>query len=72
MGKPPLALRCVHDSCPFDLRRLRDNTTYLEPSVYPEGIDYVLVNGRLVVDSRKRTLALSGRVLALADSVVAP
>ena len=60
------------DIAVFDVQRLRDNTTYLEPSVYPDGVDYVLVNGQLVVDGGKRTLALPGRVLAPAGSVVAP
>ncbi|MBN8886194.1 MAG: amidohydrolase family protein [Rudaea sp.] len=60
------------DIAVFDLARLRDNTTYLEPSVYPDGVDYVLVNGRFVVDGGKRTLALPGRVLAPADSHVVP
>jgi N-acyl-D-amino-acid deacylase len=47
----------------LDLAKLKDNTTYLEPSVYPGGVDYVLVNGSFVVDAGKRTLALNGRVL---------
>lgn len=48
----------------LDMGALRDNTTYLEPSVYPSGVEYVLVNGRFVVDAGERTLALPGRVLA--------
>lgn len=47
----------------LDLKSLRDNTTYLEPSVYPSGVDYVLVNGRFVVAAARRTLDLPGRVL---------
>lgn len=58
------------DIAVLDLKNLRDNTTDLEPSVYPSGIDYVIVNGELVVDGGKRTLALPGRVLAPAGASV--
>lgn len=51
------------DLAVIDLDDLRDNTTYAEPSVYPGGVDYVLVNGQFVVDGGERTLALPGRVL---------
>lgn len=47
----------------LNLATLRDNTTYMEPSVYPSGVDYVLVNGTFAVDDGKRTLALAGRIL---------
>jgi N-acyl-D-amino-acid deacylase len=47
----------------LDLKTLRDNTTFLEPSAYPSGVQYVLINGKLAVDDGKRTLALVGRVL---------
>jgi N-acyl-D-amino-acid deacylase len=48
----------------LNLAELRDNTTYLEPSVYPSGVEYVWVNGKLAVDNGKRTLALSGKILS--------
>ncbi len=56
----------------FDLARIRDRATNLYPHSYPfqnyphqypEGIDYVLVNGDLVVDGAEHTGALPGRVL---------
>jgi N-acyl-D-amino-acid deacylase len=47
----------------LDMSTLADNTTYLEPSVYPTGVEYVIVNGEFVVDAGKRTLALPGQVL---------
>ena len=34
-----------------------------EPESYPEGIQYVLVNGKLVVDQQNVTRNLPGRVL---------
>lgn len=48
----------------LDLATLKDNTTFLEPSEYPSGIEQVLVNGRAAVEDGKRTLALAGRVLS--------
>ena len=47
----------------FDLARVRDRATNLYPHRYPEGIDYVFVNGVLVVEGEKHTGALPGKVL---------
>ena len=47
----------------FDPGRVRAPATLGAPSAPPEGIDYVLVNGELVVDGGRRTAALPGRVL---------
>ena len=56
----------------FDLDRIRDRATALPPHTYPienyphrypEGIDYVLVNGVLVVEGEQHTGALPGHVL---------
>jgi N-acyl-D-amino-acid deacylase len=47
----------------FDPDNIRSNATYEEPRRYPDGIDYVLVNGRLVIDAGTHTGALSGRVV---------
>jgi len=47
----------------FDLARVRDRATNLYPHQYPEGIDYVFVNGVLVVEGEKHTGALPGKVL---------
>jgi N-acyl-D-amino-acid deacylase len=56
----------------FDLARIRDRATNLYPHTYPfenyphrypEGIDYVLVNGELVVAGEEHTGALPGKVI---------
>jgi N-acyl-D-amino-acid deacylase len=56
----------------FDLERIHDRATNLYPHTYPfenyphqypEGIDYVFVNGFLVVDEEQHTGALPGQVL---------
>ncbi|HEU4753271.1 MAG TPA: amidohydrolase family protein, partial [Armatimonadota bacterium] len=47
----------------FDPQTVQDTATFEEPGRYPEGIPYVLVNGRLVVDGGRHTGALAGMVL---------
>jgi len=56
----------------FDLPRVRDRATNLWPHTYPfqnyphdfpEGIDWVLVNGQLAVEDGRPTESLTGRVL---------
>jgi N-acyl-D-amino-acid deacylase len=47
----------------FDPDRVQAKATLEEPKQYPEGIDYVLVNGKPVIDNGTHTGALSGRAL---------
>jgi N-acyl-D-amino-acid deacylase len=47
----------------FDPATVRDKATFSEPHQYAEGIDFVLVNGKFVVESGKLTGALPGVVL---------
>ncbi len=47
----------------FDPARVQDRATFDEPNQYPEGIEYVIVNGQLEVDKGQRTAANAGRVL---------
>jgi N-acyl-D-amino-acid deacylase len=47
----------------FNEERLEDVATYEHPTSYPTGIDYVLVNGRLVIDQGHHTGAKPGSVL---------
>ena len=47
----------------FDPERVRSLATYEEPRQFPEGIEYVLVNGVVVVDRGRHTGALPGRAL---------
>ena len=37
--------------------------TFEDPKQFPSGIDYVIVNGQLVIDSGNHTRALPGRSL---------
>ncbi|MCI0693030.1 D-aminoacylase [candidate division KSB1 bacterium] len=47
----------------FDPQTVSDRATWTEPHQYPEGIPYVLVNGKLVVAEGKWTGDLPGTVL---------
>ena len=47
----------------FDLATLQDNATYDEPTRSPTGIDWVLVNGVVVIDHGRHTGAKPGQVL---------
>jgi N-acyl-D-amino-acid deacylase len=47
----------------LDEGRVIDRSTYTEPFQYPEGIEYVLVNGQVVFDRGKHTGARPGRAL---------
>ena len=47
----------------FDPDRVMDRATFEMPNQYPEGIQYVLVNGQIAVDAGQRTPVLSGRVV---------
>jgi N-acyl-D-amino-acid deacylase len=47
----------------FDPATVRSNATYDEPRRYPDGIDYVIVNGEVVVDDGAHTDRTPGRAL---------
>ncbi|MFN0179131.1 MAG: N-acyl-D-amino-acid deacylase family protein [Gemmatimonadales bacterium] len=47
----------------FDYATIQDQATWDEPTKYPTGIDFVLVNGHVVVERGKHTGAKPGMVL---------
>lgn len=47
----------------FDVERVRDRSTFATPTLPPEGIRHVIVNGRTVIEDGKPTTARPGRVL---------
>jgi N-acyl-D-amino-acid deacylase len=47
----------------FDPARVIDRSTYADPFHYSEGIEYVIVNGQVVLERGKHTGALPGRPL---------
>jgi N-acyl-D-aspartate/D-glutamate deacylase len=54
---------CWADVVIFDYEKIQDRATYETPLRYPEGIEYVLVNGQVVIDQGKHTGARPGHVL---------
>lgn len=51
------------DLCLFDLKAVLDHATYSEPFQYNDGIEYVIVNGQLVLDRGTHTGAKPGKAL---------
>jgi N-acyl-D-amino-acid deacylase len=47
----------------FDAQTVKDRATFEDPSQYPAGIPYVIVNGVVVIDKGEHTGAKPGRVL---------
>ena len=47
----------------FDYDKIQDRATYEQPLLSPVGIDYVLVNGQVVMENGKHTGARPGRVI---------
>jgi N-acyl-D-amino-acid deacylase len=47
----------------FDAERVIDRSTYTDPFHYSEGIEYVIVNGQIVLERGKHTGQRPGRVL---------
>jgi len=53
----------VADLVVFNSETIIDRATFDEPKKYPAGIDYVLVNGAVVIDEGQHTGVLNGRTL---------
>jgi N-acyl-D-aspartate/D-glutamate deacylase len=51
----------------FDAQRITDRATYEDPRQYPDGIDYVIVNGEVAAESGRQTASRAGRVLRRGD-----
>lgn len=49
----------------FDYEKIQDKATFSEPHRYPEGITYVIVNGKVVLDNNNFTGKLPGKILKL-------
>jgi len=53
----------------FDPKRVVDEGTYEDAHRYPKGVEYVLVNGEVVVEKGEHTGALPGKVLRISNRV---
>ena len=49
----------------FDPEKVRDTATFTKPLSFPEGMPYVIVNGRVVIDDGRFTGENGGAVLRL-------
>ena len=47
----------------FDMNTINDRATYEQPTLYPTGIEYVLVNGAVTIERGTHTGARAGKVL---------
>ncbi len=47
----------------FDADKVIDKSTYTAPFAYNDGIEYVIVNGEVVLERGKHTDAMPGRAL---------
>jgi len=54
----------------FDPDRIIDRSTWTDPHQYPEGIPYVIVNGKPVIFEGEHTEALPGRILRKRHTLV--
>lgn len=55
------------DICIFNYEKIADKATYSNPHQYPSGIEYVLVNGQVVVQKGEHSGKLPGKVLRSGD-----
>ena len=58
-----LAAGYAADITVFDPLEIRDRATYTDPFQYNEGLDYVIVNGRIVLENGRHTHARPGHAL---------
>jgi N-acyl-D-aspartate/D-glutamate deacylase len=47
----------------FDAARIIDNATFEKPHQYATGVEYVIVNGKIVLDGGRHTGARPGVIL---------
>ncbi|SKC69851.1 N-acyl-D-amino-acid deacylase family protein [Maledivibacter halophilus] len=47
----------------FDLGKIKEKGNFIMPKEYPEGIDYVIINGNIVLENKKYNKILAGRVV---------
>ncbi len=62
-GRGVLRVGLWADIVVFDPDRIRCRATFAQPSQYPEGIEYVIVNGEVVVEKAQHTGRLPGKPL---------
>jgi len=51
----------------FNTNKIMDKATFFNPHQYPEGIEYVMVNGKIVTEKGEHTKEMPGKVLRRPD-----
>lgn len=62
-GRGVIKEGCWADVVIFDYDKIQDNATYEKPLSAPAGINYVLVNGQVVMENGKHTGARPGKII---------
>ena len=47
----------------FDYEKIEDKATFIKPQQYPEGIDCIIVNGKITISNGQHTGALAGQII---------
>ena len=47
----------------FDYKNIKDRAVFTDPHQYPDGIPFVLVNGKVVIDEGEHTGAMPGQII---------
>jgi N-acyl-D-aspartate/D-glutamate deacylase len=55
----------------FDPKRIGDCATYAAPHQYSTGVDYVIVNGQVILDNSRLTGKLAGHILKKGEQATA-
>ena len=58
-----IAVGTMADVVCFDYENIIDKSDYVNPHQYPQGVQYVVVNGELVIDKSEHTGKLPGQIL---------
>ena len=59
-----LEVGCHADIVVFDPAEIKDRATYHQPQQFPQGIEWVLVNGSVTIDNQSRLQQRAGKLLA--------
>jgi N-acyl-D-amino-acid deacylase len=62
-GRGSIQPRYCADLVIFDPKRIEDKATWTNPHQYPDGLEYVIVNGDVVIEHGEHTGKLPGKIL---------
>jgi len=62
-GRGYLSPGYIADIAVFDPEKVKDKATFIDPHQYSEGFDYVIVNGKIVIERGEHTGEIAGKVI---------